>query len=241
VVGGLKWKTQLSEYIIGVGDAVFVKRGAHTAYKINDGDLCGLLVFIPDEFIKKILQNHRPSLSQKREPGNSDSIIPIEVDENLSNYFNSILTYFSQSSPPSKNLLQVRFEEFILNIMGGGKNELLARYFQDICCDNKRSIKAIMEENFTYNLKLEEYARLCNRSLATFKREFEKIYHTTPGRWLKAKRLEYSRFLLETTDMNISEITLGCGFENNSHFIKCFRERYGQPPLHFRKLMVEGG
>ncbi len=90
-----------------------------------------------------------------------------------------------------------------------------------------------------YNLTLEEYAKLCGRSLASFKRDFEKIYQTTPGKWLKEKRLAHAKFLLETTDLNISEIVMEAGFENTSHFARIFKNQYGHPPLKFRKLSLE--
>jgi AraC-like DNA-binding protein len=45
-----------------------------------------------------------------------------------------------------------------------------------------------MEENFSFNLKLEEFARLSMRSLSAFKRDFQQVYQTSPGKWLLGKR-----------------------------------------------------
>ena len=59
----------------------------------------------------------------------------------------------------------------------------------------------------------------------------------TPAKWLKQKRLEYGRFLLETTNLNINEIALDIGFENTSHFIKSFKAYYDYPPLKFKKML----
>jgi transcriptional regulator GlxA family with amidase domain len=33
----------------------------------------------------------------------------------------------------------------------------------------------------------------------------------------------------------INDITLDCGFENATHFSHVFKEKYGMPPLHYRK------
>ena len=237
--GSLKWKTAKDDYLIRVGDAVFVKKGTHTAYKVDDGDLCGLLIFVPDEFIKSVVQRHVPTLRYGGITKDTDSIIPLEVDKTLSNYFFTVLNYFSEHVRPSKSLLRIKFEELVIYILTGSKNRLLTHYFEEICCNHKQSFKAIMEDNFACNLKLAEYARLCNRSLATFRRDFAKIYNTSPGRWLKNRRLSHAKFLLETSDMSINEITLESGFENTSHFIKSFKEKYGQPPLHLKKLLLE--
>lgn len=235
--GSIKWKTPSNEYLIELGDAVFVKKGTHRTYKVLDGDYCALLIFVPDEFIKTVIKNHLPEIQSEEHSSSTDSIIPLELDDILSTYFFSVLNYFSQPTPPSKSLLKIRFEELIVNIMTSRRNSLLTHYFKELCCDKKRSIKAIMEANFAFNLKLAEYARLSGRSIAAFKRDFVEIYDTTPGKWLKAKRLEFGKFLLETTDMNINEITLESGFENTSHFIKAFKETYQHPPLHYKKLL----
>ena len=95
-----------------------------------------------------------------------------------------------------------------------------------------------MEEHFFFNLKLKEYAELSGRSLPTFNRDFIKTYGTTPGKWLKTKRLNYAKYLLETTDLNINELTIESGFENTSHFIRTFREHFNCAPLKFKKQQL---
>ena len=96
-------------------------------------------------------------------------------------------------------------------------------------------IQEVMAKNFLYNLKVEEFAKLCGRSLSTFKRDFKILYNTTPSRWIKDKRLEFSKQLLVETDLNINQICYECGFVNSSHFIKSFKERFKIPPLQFRR------
>ncbi len=50
-----------------------------------------------------------------------------------------------------------------------------------------------------------------------------------------AKRLEYARQFLITSKRGISEIIYDCGFENQSHFSRIFKENYGETPMQFRK------
>jgi AraC family transcriptional regulator, exoenzyme S synthesis regulatory protein ExsA len=104
-----------------------------------------------------------------------------------------------------------------------------------IADSKKASLFEVMEANYMYNLPLEEYAKISNRSLATFKREFKSLFYTTPGKWLMAKRLDYAQLMLHTTRKNINEITFESGFENISHFSRVFKERFGASPLNFRK------
>ena len=165
----------------------------------------------------------------------TDSVIPLELNQTLLEYFNSLMSYFSQTSPPSKSLLRVKFKELIVNIATSGHNPLATKCFKEIAATGKKSLKLVMEENFIFNLKLKDFAHLANRSLATFNRDFAKTYGTSPGKWLKSKRLNYAKYLLETTDLNINEITIESGFENTSHFIRTFREHFNSAPLAFKK------
>jgi pimeloyl-ACP methyl ester carboxylesterase/AraC-like DNA-binding protein len=95
-------------------------------------------------------------------------------------------------------------------------------------------IETVMSENFLYNLKVEEFAKLYGRSLSAFKRDFKKTFHTTPSRWIKTKRLEYARKLLSESNLNINQICYDCGYINSSHFIKSFKAKYNIPPHKYR-------
>ena len=99
-------------------------------------------------------------------------------------------------------------------------------------------IETVMSENYLYNLKVEEFARLCGRSLSAFKRDFKSIFNTTPSKWIKNKRLEHAKRLLLDSDLNINQICYDSGFINTSHFVKSFKEHYQLPPHQFRSKFV---
>jgi pimeloyl-ACP methyl ester carboxylesterase/AraC-like DNA-binding protein len=99
------------------------------------------------------------------------------------------------------------------------------------------NLEKIMSENYLYNLKVEEFAKLCGRSLSAFKRDFRKVFKTTPSKWIKNKRLEYAKTLLIESNLNINEICYDSGFVNASHFIKSFKEQYKISPHQFRSML----
>lgn len=237
-VGGGRWKTPTDEYTLKAGDAAFLKKGVHRVFKILNGDFCALLIFMPDEFISSVLRNETNLFIDETLEEQTDSVIPLALNQSLIHYFKSLMGYFSQASPPSKSLLKIKFKELVVNIATSGHNPLATKCFKEIATLEKKSLKLVMEENFIFNLKLKDFAKLSNRSLASFNRDFVKIYGTTPGKWLRRKRLDYAKYLLETTNLNISEITIESGFENTSHFIRTFRERFNSAPLAFKKQQL---
>lgn len=65
--------------------------------------------------------------------------------------------------------------------------------------DATRKFIHTIESNQLNKLSLKELAFLCNMSISTFKREFEKHYTESPVKWFQNKRLEYARHLLNNT------------------------------------------
>ena len=227
-------KTPKGEYILKSGDSAFAKKGSIITFDTNhEEDFCELLVFVPDNFIKAVAQKYQVSLPESGFD-DADTVIPLPSDEVLVTYFQSLLTHFRQATPPASSLLKLKFEELLLNILSNNNQKQVNFYFSELCRTSKPSIREIMELNFFSNLSMNEFARLCARSLSAFKREFTQIYNATPGKWLLEKRLEYSYYLLETTDQSVDDICMDSGFENLTHFIRVFKTKYGLSPGKMR-------
>lgn len=235
MAGEMVVKTLREEYIFRAGDCIFAKKGSIvSARHLIQEDFCELRVFVPDDFIKTVFQKYRIPLIEAGTNEITDTIIPLAVDEVLEVYFHSLLTYFRQFTPPPPSLLKLKFEELMMNILSNNSHRPLKCFFSELCLSARPSIKELMEANFIKNLSLDEFARLCGRSLSAFKEEFKNIFQTTPGKWLLEKRLEYSHYLLETTDSHVDEVCYMSGFENMSHFIRVFKSKYGLPPGKFK-------
>ena len=226
-------KTPQEEILLKPGDCLFAKKGSVLSLSQTQEDFCELLIFVPDDFIKSVIQKHKISLPIQDTNQNTQTVIRLPNDKVLLFYFQSLLSYFSLPEPPSAGLLKLKFEELIIHLVSCHQHDLLKNYFNELCSRARPSIKDIMEANFFSNLTLNEFARLCARSLSSFKREFMELYHTTPGKWLVDKRLQYSKYLLETTEMTVEEICMESGFVNRSHFIRVFKNKYSMTPGRF--------
>jgi AraC family transcriptional regulator, exoenzyme S synthesis regulatory protein ExsA len=225
-------------FLFQQGEAFFVKKGSHLVHLALTENARVLYTFLTDEFIKEVaapIERELPSgNAEQTKQALSVSIIPIPVDELLSTCFLSIHTYFSQPSPPPRCLLTLKIKELILDLFYGKQNPSLMVYFKQLCSNARVSVANIMQANFTSHLPLAGFARLCGRSVSTFKRDFLKLYGMPPGKWLISKRLRYGKHLLDTTESDINEIAFKSGFETTSHFIRIFKQEYGSSPLRYR-------
>ena len=234
MAGEMVLKTLQNEYTFKAGECIFAKKGSIIeARHLIQEDFCELRVFVPDDFIKSVFQKYRLPLTEVDATEKTDTVIPLATNDMLEVYFHSLMTYFQQLAPPAQSLLKLKFEELVVNILSNNTNQPLKCFLSEVCRSAKPAIKEIMEANFFSNLSLNEFARLCGRSLSAFKEDFKHIFHTTPGKWLLEKRLEYSRYLLESTVYSIDEICDASGFENKSHFSRVFKTRYGLTPGKF--------
>ena len=234
VTGETILQTPGGRYIIKAGDCIFARKGSVITYNQAHDVFCELMVFVPDHFIKSVVQKYRIILSPDETKKTGDTIIPLSSDEMLKGYFQALLAYFNLPEPPPDILLKIKFEELLVQLISNSLHASMHCCFHEICTLSRPSIREVMEANFAYNLSLNEFARLCARSLSTFKTEFKTLYHTTPGKWLLEKRLEYSRYLLENTEKNIDEISYESGFANNSHFIRVFKNKFMQSPWQYK-------
>lgn len=232
--GKKKWVTMHSDYLVREGEAIFVKKGANIIHKFFEKDFCALIILLSDEFIKTVVENH-PIPDIPEDQHLDDSVYPLYLNARLDSFFQSLFAYFLDETTPPRPLLKMKFKELVLNLLCSTENCALCHYFRRLCHDSRYALRMIMEENFAYNLTLEEFARLSNRSLSTFKKDFAGLFGMPPGQWLKEKRLTYSRHLLETSDKSVKEVAFYSGFTNTSHFIRVFRRRFGQTPLQYSK------
>lgn len=215
--------------------SLFIRSAAYKAIKDFEG--WEVLAFcFQDDFLRQVFREYRQYLPLKNlPPPPSDMLIEIGVNETTRAFFYGMVPYFSQKIPPSENLLELKFKELLFNIFSDPANANLLAYINSIDDQYKTPLWQVMEANYTFNLAIEEFARIAQRSVATFKREFHEYYQTTPGKWLTQKRLEYAKYLLGTSKKNVSEIADESGFENLTHFSRVFKEKYSLSPLQYRK------
>jgi AraC family transcriptional regulator, exoenzyme S synthesis regulatory protein ExsA len=240
VVDGRKiWHTANKVYDIGRETCVFVRKGAWIFENFLDQGFCVVLFFIPDDFITETLKARTTPF--QNEQVSFEPVMILDHSDTLSAYFMSISSYFfSESREPDRSLLELKFKELILTIADNPRNAQLLSYFSSLRHEPQHSVlQRVMEENYCFNLKLEQYAELSNRSLSSFKRDFQKIYKMVPGKWLLEQRLQRAERLLRDGQKNISDVAFESGFESVSHFSRCFKSRFGTTPSSFKQERVD--
>jgi AraC family transcriptional regulator, exoenzyme S synthesis regulatory protein ExsA len=223
-------------WMISRGATAFVKKGGLGIQKIDEEAFCALMFYVPDSYIRSFLNDKAGIISSvNQELISKDLLLNIETNEVLTAFFDSVLSYFYTEKQPPEELLELKFKELLLNIITDPANKELTAYLHYVFLSGIDDLRDIMERNYLFNLSLDEYARLCHRSLSKFKRDFNELFGMPPGKWLLEKRLQYARKLLQSSAKPITDVVLESGFINTAHFDRVFKKCFGQSPLQFRK------
>lgn len=145
----------------------------------------------------------------------------------------SLIPYFDMQEKFPENIASLKITEAIsvLRTIDKDIDNILANFE----APHKIDLSNFMEKNFMFNMPLEKFGYLTGRSLTTFKRDFHKIYNTTPQRWLTQKRLELAHYQLTEKNKKPVDVYLETGFENLSHFSFAFKKQFGQTPTELIK------
>jgi AraC-like DNA-binding protein len=161
------------------------------------------------------------------------STYAFDYDEFIKRFTNSLLDIIKLSKTSQKNILEVKFDEIMLYLIEFKGVNFLYSLISDSDNQNQKFIQLI-ESNKLNKLSIKELSFLSNRSVSSFKREFEKHFNNSPSKWFQDKRLEHSAFLLKKKSKRPSDIFEEIGYENLSNFIQAFKNKFGMTPKQYQ-------
>lgn len=91
---------------------------------------------------------------------------------------------------------------------------------------------ALMHTHCTSGITLAEIAYTVNMSTSLFSLNFKKVTGTTPLRYFVGIKLEKARELLRHE--SVTDVSFDLGYNNISHFIRLFKEKFGLTPKKYQ-------
>jgi len=98
----------------------------------------------------------------------------------------------------------------------------------------ERRAKELLCGNLARHVSLAEVAAECALSRGHFSKAFKTTTGQSPHAWLIERRIEAARQMLQASSASLSEIAIACGFADQSHLTRVFRQRVGVTPGCFR-------
>jgi len=95
-----------------------------------------------------------------------------------------------------------------------------------------------IEQNFQNNITIEDIAAVCGINRSYFGKIFRNSIGRSPQEFLMNYRMVKATELLKLTSLSIAEIGSAVGYENQLHFSRAFKKKYGVPPREWRNRNV---
>lgn len=209
------------------GDFRFSKRNQLSKFvKIppEGGEFKTISLFLDQEILREVSTEYDFKIDKKPD---SQAMISLAPNPLYKSFMDSLISYLDIEEENNEALFHLKIKEAIHLLLK--VNPELKNILFDFNEPGKIDLEAFMNKNFHFNVHLTRFAYLTGRSLATFKRDFQKIFQETPGKWLLNKRLQEAYYLINQ-GKTPSEVYIGVGFEDLSHFSFSFKKKFGIVP-----------
>ena len=189
-----------------------------------------ILVPLKNDLVKEFVKLAELSIAPTEEA------FPVTVnslDRRLLKYIDSLQHYFTEPEKVEGSLIKIKLLELLFYLVRHESN--IMEQVLDIREHYRSNITAMVEENLLNSLSLHQLAVLAGRSLSSFRRDFRATYNMPPSQWIRKRRLEKARELLQMTTMTVTDICYTAGFENIAHFSRLFKSQFGYCPSGVRQ------
>jgi AraC family transcriptional regulator len=97
-------------------------------------------------------------------------------------------------------------------------------------------VRELVHDRYAERLSLADMAAVAGVHPAHLATMFHRCFGVTFGAYLRGIRVEHARRALLASDKTVAEIALECGFFDQSHLSRVFRDSTGSSPARYRLL-----
>lgn len=220
-----------NETIVNAGECAFIRRDHRTTMNkksLVDVNYQGITL----TFKRNMLREYFNQLSKNDIPDQIEApkahVIKINKRPDITSLFQSLTPYFESGVEPTNEVIKLKLQEGIHVLLN--TNKYFFPMLFDFTSTWKIDILDFLNENYMYDLSMEDIAIYTGRSLSTFKRDFSGLSDVTPQKWLINKRLQVAYEKLQNNKGKASDIYIEVGFKNLSHFYTAFKKQFGYTP-----------
>lgn len=97
------------------------------------------------------------------------------------------------------------------------------------------AVVAHILDHYRGHISNRQLASLAHMSVRAFERKFHDAFHVTPQSYIRRLRVRIACRALVYTEKPLADVALECGFADQSHFAREFRNQIRQTPRQYRE------
>lgn len=205
-----------------------------------------IISFISLEINRKLFENKIESFLKDM----NDDLMKLFRDVNGTNIFYHKDYYSLDIAKYLEEFTDCELDDFMKVVFQEGKayeilSHQLQQYIDDLnSVDNRTILRQVTLDKVAEATKLIKsdlknvdnivnIAKNVGLNQNTLQLGFKRLYKMSVNEYIKNERIQKAKELLETTDLNITEITYKVGINSRSYFSKLFKQKYGQAPKKY--------
>ena len=102
-----------------------------------------------------------------------------------------------------------------------------------------RRATIFVQENYSHPITVEDVARFAGVSRSWLYRSFQQCLSVSPTRFLSECRMDHAAQLLQSSQLNVSEVACSVGYDDPYYFSRVFRQRFHCSPRDYLQKMRE--
>ncbi len=102
-----------------------------------------------------------------------------------------------------------------------------------------KRIKEILRDSGYSGYSLIELSEILDIHPVHLSRDFPRYFHCTLGEYIRKLKVEKSLSCISNKNLSLTQIAYECGFSDQSHFTRCFKENIGISPHEYRKQLPD--
>ncbi len=229
ITGNVSFMVEKNIYSIEPGDIIITKpyEYHHCIYHDDSDHLHYWIMFSPHENPKLF------DFFLERERGTGNHIRLTE--ERLENFL-SLCERITRVNPAHRVSAVAAFFD-IISCIARGHEKYNVQDVNKNLPQNVNDILNYINKNYSSIKNINQIASTFHISITTLERYFKKHLSITPRRYLEDKKLTHACMLLRQ-NFSVTDACFESGFDDYSHFIMIFKNRFSTTPLKYKKTIL---
>ncbi|CCH53056.1 Methylphosphotriester-DNA alkyltransferase [Fibrisoma limi BUZ 3] len=160
-------------------------------------------------------------------------------DEPIYHLISRLIYIFTENNRAKEVIANLVLQELVVRLMQTQARTLLLSSGASYANVNRLAhVAQYINKHLSRSLHIRELADEACMSEPNFYRTFKQTFGMTPVDYINQQRIALASKLLRTTNRCLADISLECGFNNLTYFMKLFRREMGMSPAQYRKQLI---
>ncbi|WP_019989073.1 AraC family transcriptional regulator [Rudanella lutea] len=160
-------------------------------------------------------------------------------DEPIHQLIARLIYIFTENNRAKDVFANLVLQELVVRLMQTQARTLLLNPKTTVANVNRLAhVAQYINKHLHRSLHIRELADQACMSEPNFYRTFKQTFGMTPVDYINSQRIALASKLLRTTNRCLADISIDCGFNNLTYFMKLFRREVGMSPAQYRKQII---